>query len=183
MFKTPSTLIYPNCRTLNFSTSIFPDVIRFSFRTGLNWPVSLIVEDKMKALRKRPSKSNSLDYLGPVMESKSKLERFVFSFSQTIDLEEDPGKMCVNYPTEEFASFQDCDETFVYNEMKEKYNVMPFWAAKSPDEVTKLTYYDRPNNSTIFPWLDLLQGTLESNCIKPCKSTKVKIKIWLKMKL
>ena len=48
--------------------------------------------------------------------------------------------MYVEYPTKEFKSFHDCDEHYVYQEMKQKYNLMPFWAAKNIDEITNKTY-------------------------------------------
>ena len=65
------------------------------------------------------------------------IKRFYLSISQTRNLEMDPGKSCKNYPTEKFSSYQDCDESFVYNLMKNKYKIMPFWAARKLDEVTE----------------------------------------------
>ena len=58
---------------------------------------------------------------------------------QNIHLEMESGINCKNYPSGDFSSYRDCDEDFVYNEMKIKHNLMPFWAAKNLDEVTKLT--------------------------------------------
>ena len=46
-----------------------------------------------------------------------------FTLSETINLETDIGKKCKNYPTENVASFKECDLDFVYNEMKNKYNI------------------------------------------------------------
>ena len=142
--------------------------------------VTILVEDRMKALARRLSKSNSLDYIGPPIKTGSsnpKFRQFILRIAQTIDLEEDPGSMCINYPTKAFTSFRDCDERFVYQEMKQKYNLMPFWAAKSLDEVTKLVHYNK-ENLTIPPWRYLLEGARESNCQLPCKSTKVFGALW-----
>ena len=138
--------------------------------------VTVLIEDRMKALRRRLSKSNSLDYFGPPIKTRRlspRIDRFILSFAQTIDLEEDPGSMCTKYPTKTFTSFHECDEGYVYHEMRQKYNVMPFWAAKSLNEVTKLKYLYLPKGSKV-PWRDLLEGSQESHCLKPCKSTKVK---------
>ena len=101
------------------------------------------------------------------------------------NLEMDPGVSCKNYPTEKFSSYQDCDESFVYNLMKNKYKIMPFWAARKLDEVTE-TGYDmllfHKKYCSIFRIYDiskseefgnLINGNLISNCPLPCLSTKV----------
>ena len=67
-------------------------------------------------------------------------KRFYLSISQTRNLEMDPGKSCKNYPTEKFPSYLDCDESFVYNLMKNYFKIMPFWAARNLDEVTESGY-------------------------------------------
>ena len=175
VFETHAQLIYPNCKTLRINYSSSPDRILLNIDNIQAFGVSILVEDRMKALRRRLSKSNSLDYIGPSIETKRRIPkfyRFILRIAQTIDLEEDPGSVCTNYPTEIFANYRDCDERFVYQEMKQKYNLMPFWAAKSLDEVTKLVHYNK-ENLTVPPWRWLLEGAQESNCPLPCKSTKV----------
>ena len=170
-------LIFPTCKTLRINYSQPPDRIFLNFKNNPIIDVTVLIEDKMKALRRRLSKSNSLDYIGPKMETRRlspQIDRFILSFAQTIDSEEDPGSMCTNYPTKTFASFHDCDENFVYQEMRQKYNLMPFWAAKSLNEVTKLEYFNTENPELPLPWRSLLEGAQESNCLRPCKSTKVK---------
>ena len=81
--------------------------------------VTFTIEDNRKALRKRLLKSNKLDYVGPLIETKqqeSKINRLLLSVSQTINLENEAGSTCVEYPTKEFHSFHHCDEDFVYQE-------------------------------------------------------------------
>ena len=170
-------LIFPRCKTLKINYSSPPDRIFLHFKNNQMFDdVTVLIEDRMKALRRRLSKSNSLDYFGPPIKTRRlspRIDRFILSFAQTIDLEVDPGSMCTKYPTKTFTSFHECDEGFVYHEMRQKYNVMPFWAAKSLNEVTKLKYLYLPKGSKV-PWRDLLEGSQESHCLKPCKSTKVK---------
>ncbi len=60
------------------------------------------------------------------------------TISQTVDVETHKGKACTNYPTQDFTSYRECDEKFVYDLMKNTYNLMPFWAAKNFEEITKL---------------------------------------------
>ena len=170
-------LIFPTCKTLRINYSSPPDRIFLHFKNSHMFDdVTVVIEDRMKALRRRLSKSNSLDYLGPPIKTRRlspNIDRFILSFAQSIDLEEDPGSMCADYPTKTFASFHDCDENFVYQEMRQKYNLMPFWAAKSLSEVTKLEYVNTENYDSTLPWRFLLEGAQESNCLRPCKSTKV----------
>ena len=73
------------------------------------------------------------DLMSPVYE------KIFLDFSQTLSLEGDPWINCVNYPNITFLNFTECDEDFVYRKMKNTFNLMPFWAAKSFEEVTKLT--------------------------------------------
>ena len=64
-----------------------------------------------------------------------KYVKIYLDMSQTIHLEMETGINCKNYLD---SSYRECDENFVYNEMK-NYGIMPFWAAKKLSEVTKHT--------------------------------------------
>ena len=96
--------------------------------------------------------------------------------------------VCQHYPNDEYNSFGDCDEEFVYQRAK-NVGLMPFWASKSFDEVTRLTRYIhllpycyiqvclsllfRYQNDDEFTLPDLLDGTQDSNCLSPCRKTEV----------
>ena len=88
--------------------------------------------------------SNAFDYEGENIElqdlSTAKSRTYALTLSQTIDLEEDEGKNCRKYPNKNFCSYRECDENFVYHEVKNNYNMMPFWAARSMDEITDIMY-------------------------------------------
>ena len=56
---------------------------------------------------------------------------------QTIYSEEDKSKPCINYPTEKFASYGECDENFVYQNILEKFGFISFWSARSLNQVSK----------------------------------------------
>ena len=43
----------------------------------------------------------------------------------------------MNYPNEKFKSYLECDEDFVYNYLKKKLNITPFWSANDFTTVTK----------------------------------------------
>ena len=65
----------------------------------------------------------------------TQLIHLYLKFKQTLDIED-----CGIYPNENFLDYNECDEEYVYQEMKNTYKIMPFWAAKTLDEVTKQLY-------------------------------------------
>ena len=101
------------------------------------------IEDERKSLTRRTLESQTFDYDGIPLEMENLTSSMYYEFAvalfETIHLESDSGQNCMNYPTEKFKSYRDCDMDFVYKEMKNNYKVMPFWAAKTLDEVTNLT--------------------------------------------
>ena len=144
-----STPQFPNCQLFDLTKywnlenrTIYS--VRFFFYKKANVSVSLHVEDKRRALEKRTLKSQTTDEEGSQMLIQNlNLEdkkRYYLSISQIRNLEMDPGVSCKNYPTDKFSSYQDCDESFVYNLMKNDYKIMPFWAARKLDEVTESRY-------------------------------------------
>ena len=135
---------YPACQVLNlndyFDFSKTFTIVEFYFNDIPNLAVSIKVEDIKKSLPKRPLSSNNNDYNGVPLKienlTSNKFYEFSLTLSETLNLEVDSVKNCKNYPTEKFSSYIECDMEFVYNEMKNKYKIMPFWAAKNLEEVT-----------------------------------------------
>ena len=140
-------IAYSACKTVDISKiwnlkENSPLYIYFQFNEIDNLGVSLKVEDRKMSLNNRKLRSQTVSYEGAslvVDELKSpKYMKVFLDISQTIKLENyDEGVQCKNYPTAKFKSFSDCDEEFVYNTMKTEYEIMPFWAARTLDEVTK----------------------------------------------
>ena len=137
--------LFPGCQNLQLDqldlNILRPKQILVDFYKVDNLGVSLLLEDKRKALKKRSITSNRLDYDGPFMEIENlkqpKRQKFVLRIKQTINLETDPDKRCKNYPVGQFRSYRECDEYFVYDYIKSQNHMMPFWATQSMDEVTK----------------------------------------------
>ena len=123
-------------------TMMTPSVIRFHISAGNNLKASIIIEDRERTLLKRRLKSDVVAYNGIPLElenlTSTILKEYFLTISQRINLEMDSGINCKNYPTKKFKSYSDCDEDYVYNQMRYIYKIMPFWAAKTLDEVTKL---------------------------------------------
>ena len=154
-YKIDSSLInwslipqHPACQTIDVAKYInlrnnTPMYLKLVFKKVSNLTMTLLIEDKRKALLKRSLRSNIMDYDGPRIEidlMDPMSLNYYLTISQTIDIETDTGKACKNYPSPDFTSYSDCDEEFVYDQMKNTYKLMPFWGAKKIDEVTKFEY-------------------------------------------
>ena len=48
----------------------------------------------------------------------------------------DPDKNCKNYPYNNFSSYRECDEDFVYKEHLNRFKIFPFWVTENMQEVT-----------------------------------------------
>ena len=79
-------------------------------------------------------------YTGPKIESldlmKPKAVRVIIGLSQFKYLEKEKATDCQNYPSNQFNTFQDCDEDFIKDKMK-TFGLMPFWATDNMEEVTE----------------------------------------------
>ena len=124
-------------------STITPLFVSINLKAETNFGISLQIVDRQKSLAKRGLRSQRQDYEGAPVEIEnlySKVKtRYYFKISQKIHLEMETGIKCRNYPHDDFASYRECDENFVYKEMKNTYDLMPFWAATNDREVTNLT--------------------------------------------
>ena len=141
---------YPTCQAVDLTQyfdlkKVTPMFFVFKFFPRENLGLSLHIEDRETSLLKRGLRSQRHDYLG--FGSAIKIDslasgvykRFHLKISQTINLEIDSGIKCRKYPNIEFQSYRNCDEDFVYKKMKYTFQAMPFWAAKTFEEVTNRT--------------------------------------------
>ena len=135
---------YRGCKLINLNhyfdmSKIVPQSIRFEFAQQDNRIVSVKMQDFKKATL-RALNSNHFDYIGPPIQMNDLISPSIMTYalkiSNFVDLEKDPGKKCVNYPTKDFESYQDCDEDFVHQEIHRTYGIMPFWASRNAQEVT-----------------------------------------------
>ena len=140
----PLTPLFPSCQSFDISqywTSKKPNtLINIKFKPEKNLTVSLEIEDRQRALVKRTLRSTSLAYEGSPIRlelDQEKYLKYFFTISQQRGLES--YSEYKNYPINSFENYRECDENFVYTGMKNKHKLMPFWAAKTLDEVTQIT--------------------------------------------
>ena len=68
------------------------------------------------------------------------LKNIYFHSSQEEYSPEDPANPCVNYPTEEYESYADCDDQFVRNFLPP--GLKPFWNVDNISEATNTFYLE-----------------------------------------
>ena len=138
-----STPMFPSCQSFEIS-KYWPfespnNFFAIKFNLMNDMEIWLEIEDRRKALAKRKMRSSSLAYEGSQISLKklkpAKFKKYHLTISQQRALES--YSECKDYPTGGFKNYRECDEDFVYKEMKINYKFMPFWAAKTLDEVTQ----------------------------------------------
>ena len=136
---------FPSCQSIDitkYSTFRNFDIVsaRIIFKKQQNYGVYMAIEDKEKSLQKRSLRSQTLEYDGSRIEiddlSSGMYKRLFLKLELTLNLDSDSGINCKNYPYDNFLSFRECDENYVYKKVKNNYKIMPFWAAKTLSEVS-----------------------------------------------
>ena len=64
---------------------------------------------------------------------------YIVKIKKFVNVEEDPGKICRNYPNDDFQSFEDCDSNFMRKRVKEispNRDLIPPWLTNDLDKVT-----------------------------------------------
>ena len=140
--------IYPNCEALDLAgyirtpnkTSIRIEQIKFKIWGADQYAFFLYPLDKNRALTKRMFVRNMLSYSGSIIGNQlkgfTKNMRVALRITQNKYEEEDKTNPCSEYPNEEFQSYRECDENFVYRALTTKHNLLPFWATDNMSEVT-----------------------------------------------
>ena len=137
-FGRNSQPIQPNCRLLEMNTTAHvPRRIKIELWNTENVSFHLNIVETNMALAKR--RQYSFAYRGPFIgiDHLHSQKSFGLSLKQSHYSDQDEETNCINYPSPKFSSFQECDEDFIFGEMK-KIGVMPFWAAKDKNDVTSL---------------------------------------------
>ena len=149
------------------------DMVYFSFNlNNFATGVDIRVVDQQKQT-KRHYMFSKLSYQGVSIwledftEPKSKT--YMVSFKQDIFLEEDKNQNCVVYPTENFDSFEDCDQDYLADLLKNE-TLYPAWA--TPEDLSKATNISKGDGFSYKIW-KFFYGDIPSPCIDPCTITSV----------
>ena len=96
-------------------------------------------------------------------------KKFLLSLSQRQAVERSSD--CVNYPSQQFSSYRQCDDAFL-SQVCQSLNLTPFWATTDLSEVTRDTANPGPERRLEL-W-NLFDGSLESDCARPCLATNIR---------
>ena len=92
------------------------------------------------------------------------LKYFIYIYSFFLSQEEyspeDPANPCVNYPTEEYQSYADCDDHFVRSFLPP--GLKPFWTVDKISEATHTFYVDYDPTFELTPILGSQQDISRS---------------------
>ena len=163
---------YPsNCLTLDIIKHLTPGeilerlIVTFD-PTKFATDVDVVIEDRLTMVdrtllssRKSPINYDSID--------KSLTKDYLVSFHQDIFLDSDRSE-CVNYPTDKYTTFNDCDRQYL-DKLYAKKNTYPAWA--TPEDLTlatNLTIATDFRPSTLY-----FMGRSGSPCVEPCKQTTI----------
>ena len=137
-FGRNSPPLIPNCRLVELNTSSVPKRLIINLRKIENVSFHMNIVERNMALARR--NQNSYAYNGPFLEIDNLHETSIvvigLRVKQSHYSDKDVKTNCVNYPTTRFKSFRECDEDFTHEEML-KNGIMPFWAVKGKNNVSK----------------------------------------------
>ena len=137
-FGKNSPPLIPNCRLVELNISNVPKSIKIDLTKTENVSFYMNIVEKNMALARR--NQNSYAYNGPFLGIDNLYETSIvvigLRVKQSHYSDKDVKKNCVNYPTTRYKSFRECDEDFTNKEMQKK-GVMPFWATKGNNKVSK----------------------------------------------
>lgn len=137
-----------------------------------NLGLSVYIEDWQLTVS-RTLKSTSTAYSGAKVSladlGQTWNKKFLMSLSQSQAVERSSD--CVNYPTQEFSSYRECDAAFL-SQVCQSFNLTPFWATAELSEVTRLTA--NPGLERRLELWNLFDGSLESDCARPCLATIIR---------
>ena len=118
---------------------------------------------------------------------------YAVTFETEIYAENDPYEDCTNYPTQSFLTYEECDKevvftslfnlkqnpvlkAFITQKLSQLNFPLPMWLAWScPNCSDDITLYE--NITNIDTIADIFTGLMESNCTKPCNTTKAKTRL------
>ena len=166
---------YPNnCLTLDITKHIPPKdrliLLTISFESDLfATAIDVIIEDRLTLVdrirqhgtRKHPIKYDSL--------KRKMQDTYMVSFEQNIFLDEDI-MVCVNYPTDKYASFNDCDQQHLDKLLKKK-SLYPAWF--TPGDLSRATNLTKSAGLGAYI-RGYFFGITSGPCVQPCTQTSIK---------
>ena len=130
---------YPNnCFTLHLNKNNIK-TIKFLFRRGVE--VDVLVEDRLKSVG-MAQRLNAFDITGPRIalgdSNKAQHMYYAVQMHQTVFVEKDKSKSCMEYPSSQYESYAACNDDFVHKFLRKIFpaGFIPVWATDNLAQVT-----------------------------------------------
>ena len=134
---------YPNnCFTLQLNKNNIK-TIKFYFKKGAE--VDVLVEDRFKSVR-RAQRLNEFGISGPRISlgesNKAQNMYYAVQLHQTIFVEKDKSKSCMDYPNRQYESYAACNDAFVHKFLSTMFpaDFVPIWATDNLTHVTTIMH-------------------------------------------
>jgi hypothetical protein len=140
--------------------------------------IEILLEDKNLKTR-RQIMMNRMSNEGPLLSNsntKGVLNLYTVELHEEVFVKEDLTKNCIDYPTDQFESYDDCDWQYCRSRLTQEIgpDFMPLWAADNISSVTAepVLLTEKGLNTHI----NLVNGLQLSDCKLPCKIMKTQSK-------
>ena len=170
-----------NCLTLDlykYKKYLNLKTVKFYFKNGTH--VIISIEDRLKSVH-RANRLNKFCSSGPRFylnePSKAVIKYYAVQLRQTVYVEADKSKSCVDYPNTQYESYSACDDAFVQKFLKKTFpeDFLPIWATDNITNVTNfLKLKAELSEKQKRRYSNLIKGKAETDCFRPCKSTQIK---------
>ena len=177
---------YPNnCLTLDITKLHNPEDKLFGleivFETkSFASDVDVIIEDRLTMVGRTvmSSKRKQLIHFGSI--NTTLIKYYFVSFDQTIYRDKEK-TFCVNYPTDQYTSFNDCDHHHLANLLK-KSKLHPAWA--TPQDLSRATNLTKSGGFFMgLHGTGYFMGRIPAPCVQPCTQTSIKAEFQYSAKL
>ena len=129
--------------------------------------IDVIIEDRLILLDRTTMFSTRNQPINYDNLSKNLTKSYIVTLKQNI-YQDKENTFCVNYPTERFKSFNDCDNQYL-EEILQKVQIYPAWAF--PKDLSKATHIT--NSSGLGDAILYFLGTDPGPCVEPCTQTSI----------
>ena len=164
---------YPNnCLTLDIGKSLTPgervNLLSITFDANqFATDIDIIIEDRLILLDRTNMLSTRNQPINYDNLRQNLSKTFLVTLKQTV-FEDKETSFCVNYPTDKYQSFNDCDNQYL-EELLQNGGLYPAWATSQ--NLNRATNYTK--SSGLGKAIPYFLGTDPGPCVEPCTQTSI----------
>ena len=165
---------YPNnCLTLDIGNNLTPgERVKFLsikfYANKFATDIDIIIEDRLILIDRTNMLSTRNQPINYDNLRKNLTKTFLVTLKQNV-FQDKETTFCVNYPTDKFKSFNDCDNQYL-EELLQKGDLYPAWA--TPQDLNKATNSSK-SSGLGGEVISYFMGTNDGPCVDPCTQTSI----------